>query len=666
MKKSIFSIKKIRTKLIIIFLLIGLVPLGTASAIIYSLNSKELIKKEEVGLRDLAKSTSNSIEQWLDKRMSEIQLASKTDTMSSLNPKRQLSFIKKIKDQSEAYETVVFTDKEGIVRAHTTEENIGVMNLADREYFKQGLKGESNISNVLTSKATGNRILVLATPVKDEKGEILGVLSASVNFELVIQEFVGSNIEKSIIPNLVDNEGILQVHPTKDWVGKAVEETSISQDVQQLIKKGKTESGYSIVEDEGKEYVIAYTPIEISGYVLYFKTPIELVLSATNHIKNMTFLIFGISFILIVLLAIFVSNSISKPLTNVTRHIKKIAEGDLTGENIEVRTKDEIGILTSSINTMSGNLKELIQEVNQSSELVAAHSEELTASAEESKTTTEYITTAIQEVASGADSQSEKVSHSEKALETMAMGISQIAISSSSISETSQSTIDKAQTGGESVKQTVEQMKSIQSSVQTSNEMIKSLDERSKQIGNIVEVITGIADQTNLLALNAAIEAARAGEQGKGFAVVADEVRKLAEESKKSSDQIRQLISSIQYEMISSLKGMGQVTQDVNDGLELANRTQGNFFEIIESTKLVSEQIDQMAATAQEISVVTAEAAVSFGEISNITKETTASTQEVASSSEEQLGSMEEIATSAQSLSEMAVNLREMISKFKV
>jgi methyl-accepting chemotaxis protein len=540
------------------------------------------------------------------------------------------------------------------------------MNLADRDYFQKGLKGETSISNVITSKATGNRIVVVAAPVKGDDGKILGVMSASINFENLINQFLGESLDQTIIPNLVDNQNILQVHPTKEWIGKGIEETEISAEVKDVINKGKSMSGYALVKDQGKEYVAAYTPIEISGYVLYLKTPMDTVLSATDGIKKATLLLVLISTVLIVLVAWFTSQKMSLPVKRLTEHVKEIANGNLTLDTLEVTAKDEIGQLTESINTMSTSLKDLIKEVNISSEQVAAHAEELSAGAEESKITTEHITSSIQQVSSGAETQSDRVAESFTAIEEVAIGISKIADSSSSISDVSSATIQKAEIGGESVQKTVAQMKSIQSSVHTSHTTIKSLDERSKQIGSIVEVITGIAEQTNLLALNAAIEAARAGEQGKGFAVVAAEVRKLAEESKKSSDQIRKLIVEIQQDMVKSLQGMDKVTNDVDDGIILADATESNFKEIIESTQLVAEQIDDMAATAQQISAATSQVAVSFASIADITKETTASTQEVASASEEQLGSMEEITSSSQSLSQMALDLRDMIKKFKI
>lgn len=163
-----------------------------------------------------------------------------------------------------------------------------------------------------------------------------------------------------------------------------------------------------------------------------------------------------------------------------------------------------------------------------------------------------------------------------------------------------------------------------------------------------------------------AIEAARAGEQGRGFAVVAGEVRKLAEESQRSSNQIGVLIREIQEDMIRSIRAMNQVKSDVESGLSVAEQTRINFQEIVELTNRVAGQIGDMAATAEQMSAGTQQVTSSFGDIASITQRTSGSTQEVAASAEEQLASMEEVNASSQNLSELALELRDAVSKFKV
>jgi len=207
-------------------------------------------------------------------------------------------------------------------------------------------------------------------------------------------------------------------------------------------------------------------------------------------------------------------------------------------------------------------------------------------------------------------------------------------------------------------------MQSIHVSVTESNQKIQTLHERSQQITSILDVITGIADQTNLLALNAAIEAARAGEHGKGFAVVADEVKKLAEQSQTSAKQIFELIHSIQLETEQSVTIMAKVSEDVQNGLQVSDEAISKFQVILTSMNdimpkmnEVSSASDQMSASVQEVAAITEDLA--FSAQGNAT-----ASEDVAASTEEQLASMEEINASAQALAHMADELKQLISQF--
>ena len=215
------------------------------------------------------------------------------------------------------------------------------------------------------------------------------------------------------------------------------------------------------------------------------------------------------------------------------------------------------------------------------------------------------------------------------------------------VSELSHHTTTQAEEGGKAVTNTVNQMNSIHESIMESNAMIKSLYERSKDISSILDVITGIADQTNLLALNAAIEAARAGEHGKGFAVVADEVRKLAEQSQQSAKEISEIVQGIQKDTESSVQLMTRVTGDVQAGVQVSNEAIEKFNQILQSTKEITPQMEDVSATAQQMSASVQEVTSIANELAVIAKGNATTSEEVAASSEEQLASMEEISASA-------------------
>lgn len=385
---------------------------------------------------------------------------------------------------------------------------------------------------------------------------------------------------------------------------------------------------------------------------------------AETRMVTLTVIVIGV--IASILLAWLISRVIVGPLEQILALVKRVADGDLSGEPLRIQSKDEIGQLAVGFNEMSINLRALIEQVNSSSEYVASSAGELTASAAQTGKVTEQITQSIQRVSAGAEEQNQGVSESLRALEEVTAGIQQVAEASSSVSETSSFTIEKAKAGGVSIEKTVEQMQSIQVAVKETDAVIHTLEVKSTQIGNILGVINSIASQTNLLALNAAIEAARAGEQGRGFAVVANEVRKLAEESQRSAGQISELIGGIQQDMVLSISSMNEVIQNVEQGMAVANETKVSFDEILTAANEVSTQVDSIAATAQQMSAGSEQVMSSFTTIAAITKAASASTQEVASAAEEQLASMEEINSSAMNLTSMAMELREMISKFKI
>lgn len=373
-----------------------------------------------------------------------------------------------------------------------------------------------------------------------------------------------------------------------------------------------------------------------------------------------------VSFVLAIVVGIVISRMIAKPMILMAEAANRIASGDLTANQLDVRNRDEIGNLAQSFNLMARNLRNLIQQVELSAEQVAASAEQLTASAEQTSKATEQITVTVQEVASGTDRQVQSVDAAVQTIGEMYVGVQQIAANTHHVSEAATQASEKASHGRESIQVVVEQMNSIHRTVNSISDVIQRLGERSQQINKIVNAITDIASQTNLLALNAAIEAARAGEHGRGFAVVADEVRKLAEQSSQSAREIAQLVNSIQSETQTAVYSMEAGTQEVASGIKVVYTAGDSFDQILHSIQNLVGQIQEVSAAAQQMSSQTQSVVNTIKAISEVSETTAAGTQNVSAASEEQLASMEEITSSAAALSRMAEDLQSLVKQFKL
>lgn len=361
---------------------------------------------------------------------------------------------------------------------------------------------------------------------------------------------------------------------------------------------------------------------------------------------------------------LFMVRSIVRPIKELQVNALKISEGDLT-TFIDIHTKDEIGKLAESFVAMKLSLKKLLRQIELNSEQLQLSAQNLSASAEQNIAASEQVAEAMQEVAGNTEKQTRGMEENSISIEEVAKGVVEVTDSTMQVADLSSFAMQLADEGGQAVQQTVNQMQSIHSSVAQSDATIQSLNERTKQIGSILSIITAISDQTNLLALNAAIEAARAGEHGKGFAVVADEVRKLAEQSLQSTNQIAQLIEAIQRDTAQSVEAMERASIDVDEGLQLTAQTNEKFASIVESLQNIAPKIEGISAASEEISAVVEEVSATALELADHAKSNAAASEEVAASTEETLASMHEMAAAAHALQQMADELHGFMDQFK-
>lgn len=371
--------------------------------------------------------------------------------------------------------------------------------------------------------------------------------------------------------------------------------------------------------------------------------------------------------LLAVLIGGYLVRSIVIPLNRVNAQLRAIAEGegDLTRE-LTVASRDEIGMLGQSFNRMLRNLREIILQVRSHAEQVAASAEELNASSEQTSQAAKQIAETVQGVVLGTDKQVQGVEEGSREVQEMAAGIRQISSRAERVTAAAVDTSELATNGNRTIQEAVARMNGMSETIDHLSRLVRGLGERSRQICQIVDAITDIAGQTNLLALNAAIEAARAGEHGRGFAVVADEVRKLAEQASASAGQITQLVGTIQSEIEEAVVSMQRGTEEVAAGMAGVSEAGEAFARIRAAVLDVTGQIQEVSAASRSLTASTEKVAQAMREIAGVTETTAARTLDVSAATEEQLASMEEIHASAASLAGLAEELEKLMGRFKV
>ena len=393
---------------------------------------------------------------------------------------------------------------------------------------------------------------------------------------------------------------------------------------------------------------------------------IEKTSKSVNQTKSFVFWIGLLSILIGIILAIVITRSITKPIKSASKALQEIAAGNLHIQDLEIKSNDEVGDLGKSYDKMIQDLRSVLGQIQESASSVASSSEELAASSEESTSASEQISRMTQDSAEGIEQQLHYFRELSQSISEMNDGIAQIAGNSENMLHLTEKTSSLTTAGEGYISHVVKQMGQIQQTVTKASDSIGSLQTSSNAISQIIEIITGVAEQTNLLALNAAIEAARAGEHGRGFAVVADEVRKLAEESKRSAGQITKMIHHIQVETNESVVMMNEGSLQVTEGLKETEEAHKAFNSISNAMEEVSQKVIEVSAAVEEMTAVTTQIFNAIHHVEQIAEKSSHNSQESAAATEQQFAAMEEVAASAQFLSKMAEDLQSIISKFKM
>lgn len=455
----------------------------------------------------------------------------------------------------------------------------------------------------------------------------------------------------------------------KDSAGNRQTGTKASEAViDNVITQGKFFVGKASVM--GEDHYAAYQPLkDVTGKTIGMLFVGVSVHEMDDVIDNLILSI-ALAVVVIVIICGLASNffigKMVGQLDEVVGSVKKISGGNLRINDLEIKSNDEIGILSENVNDMKMRLKNLLTKIAECSQRVAASSEELTAGTQQTNESITVVAQSMEVLTSGTAEQERTIVTLEEKIQDMHERMDDLRGTAKEMEQIALDSANNAAIGKEKVDVAIAVMKNIAEQVSSSAKVIGELGRRSDEIGQIVETISGIAGQTNLLALNAAIEAARAGEQGRGFSVVAEEVRKLAEQSSAAADNISKLIATIQADTTSAVESIEQGNQSVKEGTKSVADTGTAFADIETQAAKLNTNVKRSLEDIVAVDASNKEILSAVEHVKEIAVKSSENADSVSAATQEQSATMQEVADASKILSELANEMQGEVAQFKL
>lgn len=645
-----------KKKFIILLMIISCVPLIGASLFSFSLFNNTL-KDDFYSLSSSETEVLQSeIQNYLNKHLEVLRGVAQTAPIRNydLPAANQL-----LGDTQKVFTSLAMTVDDDKGNQLVRGDNARLIKVGDRTFYQEALKGKDEVvSEVLISKTDGKPVIAIATPIHSANGTVTGVLQASINLAF-LKDVVVKRSQNGVTAYILDQDGKITAHPNEQ-VSNERKDMSQLPFVQKAMKgqSGREE----IIGDDGVRKLVNYVYDPKTRWIICMEKSFDEYTARNNSLLLANLAILLTTILVVVIISVFVSNRVAKPIIQLVEATETIKNGNL---NIEINNQqnDEIGKLAQNFNAMVSGLKELLGKVLVTSKAVSSSSEQLTACAAQSEVTAGQVSDAISNISQSVNEQVATLNKTTALVSEIVANIQQIAADSTLVASVSEKTAQSAVDSGNSIDEAVAQMQNLEANVADSTRLVTKLDERSKEVGQILDTISGIASQTNLLALNAAIEAARAGEQGRGFAVVADEVRQLAEQSQIAAKQIGGLIAKIQADTHNAVVAMNQSSDVVKLEVAMVSSVGGTFNEIIAMTNQVSGQIQGITASIETIAMNSQNILSAVQDIESMGKNTAAQTTQVSVATQHQVAAIEEV---QQVLGSTADALQSAVKKFSL
>ncbi len=633
-----------------------IVGMGGSSVISYMISKKSLKSALTGQIHQIAGSTVDVMRSWVNDRTLDIDNWGQQNIFSSA---LKDSFVGKaarksasaqllgMNDDYKYYEAIGVADANGEIIASSDEATIGTIKINDRDYFQQAMQGETFVSGVVESRATGKPVFMISAPIK-EQDTVAGVLFSVVDMAFFSAQFIDTiKVGESGYAFVFNKEGLILAHPDKANVLKLnLNDLDFGPE---MMARGQGLLEYSY---EGKEKIAELNTFDQMGWTLAVSTTSDEIYASVTRLGRVNALLVTVV-VLVTTVAIFlIANTVAKPINKVVAGLKDAAEGegDLT-KRLNVRSGDEVGELARWFDLFIEKVQTIIRDVAANADQVASSSRDLSAISGQMLASAEQTTQKSRTVSASADEMSSNMDSVAAAMEQTSSNVQLVAAAAEEMTSTI------SQIAGNTEKAHMVTRDAVTQAEKTSSQ-VGDLGQAAEEIGKVVETITDISDQVNLLALNATIEAARAGEAGKGFAVVANEIKELAKQTAAATGEIKQRVESIQTSTDGTVVQIGHITRIVNE----VNEIVGIIASAVEEQSVTTQEIaDNVAHASRGINEVNDNVAQSSNAVSVIAGEI----MEVTQSADQMSDSSGQIKVSAEALAKLAEHLDVMVRKFK-